>query len=93
MNAQKPFSAAHLVHEVDDVVDVLVVVLLDVPPPYQQLFSYPYAGSVWETTPLVQLTLLVNGPLSVYLRGLAVPKTTFALPGNEQTSPSDAQRV
>jgi hypothetical protein len=41
LNEQKPFSTAHFVQEVVDVEDVLVVVLvlvLDVPALYQQLF-------------------------------------------------------
>jgi hypothetical protein len=38
LNEQVPFSTAHFVHEVVDVVAVLVVVL-EVPALYQQLFS------------------------------------------------------
>jgi hypothetical protein len=48
---------------------------------------------VGETTPLEQLTPFVNGPLRVYFSGLEVPKTTFALPLNEQKLPSLAQYV
>jgi len=40
LNEQVPFSTAHFVHEVDEVVEVeeVLVVVLDVPALYQQLF-------------------------------------------------------
>lgn len=70
------------------------VLLGAVPLPYQQDFWYPYAGSVCETTPFEQPTPFVKGPLRVYIsEGVVVPKTTFAVPVNEQNPSSDAHCV
>jgi hypothetical protein len=86
VKAQKPFSVAHCFQAlggldvVEDEPDEL-----DVPLPYQQLFWYPYAGSVGDTVPFEHCTPFVKGPLTSYINeGEVVPNTTFAVPVKEQ---------
>jgi hypothetical protein len=81
LKAQYPCSVAHFVKAVDVEPDEL-----DVPVPYQQVFWYPYAGSIGDTVPFEHFTPFVKGPLTSYIsEGEVVPNTTFALPVKEQS--------
>lgn len=83
LKPQWPFSVAHFVKALDEVDGEPVE--LDVPLPYQQVFWYPYAGSIGDTVPFEHFTPFVKGPLTSYIsEGEVVPNTTFALPVKEQ---------